>query len=806
MQYLEGETLAQHLARGALPIEQVLTFGIQIADALAKAHRAGIVHRDLKPGNIMLTRSGATLLDFGLAKTGPAVASAIAGPLEATTPAQLTTLGTILGTFQYMAPEQIEGKDADTRSDIWAFGCVLYEMLAGVPPFSGKSPASLIANILNAQPSSLLERRPPLTHTVNHIVRRCLEKDPDARWQSMADVAHELRWATTAHPVAPRASMLSVWRQPIVMFPALLLAVSTGAVALLVRGRAPAQQAALAPLKLTLVAPEGLALTPFYSNGVPHFALSPDGERIAFVASAVGRPPSLWIRDLDSRMPQEVAGSYEASSPFWSPDGQSLGFFAEGRLKTVSLRGARPMTHALVLDPAGATSNGDVILVGRGTGSVLRIPIRGGAPTEATVLRADSGGHRWPQFLPDGRHFIYTESLGSVMIAALDSLESTRLLETDSTAVYAPPGFLLFVPVRSNRLMAQAVDPASFKPIGDPREILDEVRYSGGTGYPPVSVAARGLLAYWDGTTVSTSAEWLDRRGNPLPTLSVPPERTHLAISPNGRQVAFVRQGSSASLASIWVMDASGNSSRFSFTSGGGWRPIWSANGRHVLFTSYSGKDLLLLRRAISGAEKEQVVATVPLPSVQDGFGNYYITDWSDDARTALITGTQPGSGRDVMAFSVDTGRLSPLFQTAAFEIQPRFSPDSRWIAYSSNETGRWEVFAEPFPLSGSRRQVSMDGGSQPVWRRDGRELFFLAPDGKLMAVSVTPGATDPFAGEAPKALFQARMRPTYAPWPVNYDVTPDGQRFLMNAVRPDTGPTISIVVNWKPGNAHARN
>jgi WD40-like Beta Propeller Repeat len=226
-----------------------------------------------------------------------------------------------------------------------------------------------------------------------------------------------------------------------------------------------------------------------------------------------------------------------------------------------------------------------------------------------------------------------------------------------------------------------------------------------------------------------------------------------------------------------------------------------------VLFTSYSAKDLLLLRRAVSGAEKEQLVATVPLPSSPAGFGNYYVTDWSDKARTALITGTQPGTGRDVMSFSIDTDRLSPLFQTAAFEIQPRFSPDSHWIAYASNESGRWEVFVEPFPLSGTRSQVSTDGGSQPVWRRDGQELFFLAPDAKLMAVSVTPGAPGAkFVQGTPQPLFQTRMRPTYAPWPVNYDATRDGQRFLMNAVRPDTGPTISIVVNWKLGNAHARN
>ena len=797
MQYLEGETLAERLQKGPLLVEQALQFGIQIAEALARAHRAGIIHRDLKPGNIMLTKSGAKLLDFGLAKAVPSGQAPVAVSSLPTTPAGLTVQGTILGTFQYMAPEQIEGAEADARSDIWGFGCVLYEMLTGGPPFGGKSPASLLANILNAEPPPLRERQPLVPGAVDHTVRRCLEKDPDARWQAIADVGHQLRWTLTVNPDV-RAAARPLWRQPLVYAAAACLIVAGAAVAYLAFAPAGPTTASLPTAKLTLVPPSGLTFTPFGSAGTPHFALSPDGQEVAFVASAAGRPPTLWVRRLDSRVPREIAGSAEASYPFWSPDGRSLGFFAEGKLKTIAPDGERPSILATIIDAAGATSNGEMILVGRAVGPVVRIAVGGGPISDATVMRPDAGGHRSPQFLPDGRRFIYSETRGSLMLSALDSAEATPFPDIRSTAVYAPPGFLLFV--RASKLIAQRVDASSMAPVGASRELLDQAHYAVGSGYAPASVSTGGLLAYWDGTTVSTELAWLDRQGNRLTTLPVPEWAGNVAISPDGKRVAFTRPRSDeGSGPTIWLMDASGAISRFSFASGGATRPIWSADGEYLFFTSFDGKRPLLLRRVASAADKEQSVGTVPSTGAESGgpggLGNYYATDWTRDGRTALVSITAPVTARDIAAFSSENSRVTPLFHGAAYEIQARFSPDNRWIGYASNETGRWEVFVEPFPPSGPRWQVSADGGSQPLWRRDGKELFFLAPGGQLMVARVNPGET--FVHGRPDALFEAGMRPTYAPYPVNYDVTPDGQRFLLERVRPGTGPTISIVLNW---------
>lgn len=804
MQYLEGETLADRLQKGALPLDQALQYAAQIAGALARAHRTGIIHRDLKPGNIMLTKSGAKLLDFGLAKSAPSGQAAAGFTSLPTTPAGLTAQGTILGTFQYMAPEQIDGVEADTRSDIWAFGCVLYEMLAGRRAFEGKSHASLMANILNAEPPPLPSLQPSVTSTVDHIVRRCLEKEPDARWQSMADVGHQLRWTATAEASA-RPAPRPRWRHPAVYAGALFLATAAVAALAVSRTRTPTVVSATAsPIGLTLLPPAGLTLTPFGSFGTPHFALSPDGARIAFVASAPGRAPTLWLRPVGSRAAQEVAGSDDASSPFWSPNSQSVGFFARGSLMTIGIQGERPRTLARVIDHSGATWHGDVILIGRGSDSVLRLRATAeAAPVEATVLRPDSGGHRWPQFLPDGRHFIYTESRGSVMIAELDSRGSTELIATRSTAVYDRRGSLLYV--ESNQLMAQALEPASWTPSGPHRAVLDHVRYVVGSGYPPVSVSENGLLAYWDGTTVSTDLGWYDRAGNTLPALRVPSDTSETttsnhAISPDDRHVAFSR-GSAGSAPSIWLMDvASGDTSRFSFTPAGATRPVWSADGTSISFTSIVGDRLALFRRPVSGAGKERSLGTVTFEGTSGGLiGNFYATDWTRDGRTALLSLSQPKTGRDILAYSVETGRLTPLVELEAFQVQARLSPDDRWMAYASNETGQWEVFVEPFPPSGSRWQVSTDGGSQPVWRRGGGELFFLAPDSRLMAVGVTPGAE--FVRRTPQALFETRMRPTYPPYPINYAVTADGRRFLIDSARPDTGPTISIVVNWSAAN-----
>jgi eukaryotic-like serine/threonine-protein kinase len=817
LEYLEGETLGARLERGPLSAAEAVRIATEIADALTAAHRVGIVHRDLKPGNVFLIRShagpggppDAKLLDFGLAKTTPALAQGapmdlMSMPPTVTTP--LTAHGTILGTFHYMAPEQVEGRDADARSDVWAFGCVLYEMLTGTRAFTGKSHASLIANIMHVDPPPVASRQSLVSPALEHVLRRCLEKDPELRWQSIADVGREIRWAaaqaSTGHAPARDAR---IRRRTAVWATAAAAIVAAAAAVAVMLWRPPAPPSGVPPMTLTMVAPPGLALTPFASSGAPHFALSPDGRQIAFVASAAGRPPSLWVRPLASRSAREIPDSSDASSPFWSSDGGALGFFANGRVKTIPLQGERPSTLApLTLDAAGGAWSGDVILVGHRTGPITRMPASGGAMTPATVLRPMAGrrgvqirGHRWPQFLPDGRHFIYTESSGSVMLGSLDSTSSEELLNTSSTAVYSPAGFLLFPSGSgSSKLMAQAIDPRSFKPIGAATEWLDSIRYAAGSGFPPVS-AASGVLAYWDGTTVSTAPAWFDRQGNPLPALATPSQADHIvAIAPDGRQVAYTRSAAGASNVDIWLMDSDGTTSRFSFTAGGATEPIWSRDGREVLFTSFDKGKTALFRRPASGTERERLVGIIP-DTEGSVLGNYRVTDWSADRRTALVSLPGATTGFEIAAFSFETGRATPLVHGTANEIQGRFSPDSRWIAYASNETGRWEVFVESFPPSGSRWQVSTDGGSQPIWLRDGRELFFLAPDRRLMGVPVTPGAT--FVRGVPRALFETQMLPTYPPYPVNYDVTSDGQRFLMDTVRPGTGPNISIVVSGIP-------
>ena len=798
MQYLEGETLAARLDGGPLPLDQAVQYATQIADALATAHRSGVIHRDLKPANIMLTKSGARLLDFGLARSTPAVTSTARGVSVETTPARLTAQGTIIGTFQYMAPEQIEGRDVDARADIWGFGCVLYEMLGGKPPFAGKSPASLLAHILSGEPPPLRDARPSVPRLLDRITQRCLAKDPDDRWQSMADVRHALRW-TPDDANAATAAVAPRWRRAVVYAGALLLALAAGAAIPFIRSTEPR---AVPPVKATFLPPAGLTFTPFGSNGTPHFALSPDGKRIAFVAAAAGRPPSLWVRALDSRVAQPVPDSNDAASPFWSPDSSALGFFAEGRVKTIALNGERPKVLATIFDAAGGAWSDDVILVGRGAGPVVRIPATGGPVKDATVVRPGRGGHRWPQFLPDGRRFIYTESRGSVMLAALDAPGATELRDGRATAVYAQ-GHLLFFQRAS--LVAQAVDAKSLAPIGAPRELLDDVRYAGGSGSPPVSVSTGGVLAYWDGTTVSTAPRWVDRSGRAVAAAAPGSGANPFAISPtDGRVVYGERAGPGpVTPASLWMMDPSGATSRFSFNAGGAARPIWSPDGRQILYTANDEDRIVLFRRPADGGEREVEIGNVNVPAGVGGFGNYYASDWSNDGRTALLSITEAGTSRDVVAISLPSNRVTPLFHADAYEVQARFSTDNRWIAYATNDTGRWEVVVEPFPVSGQKWQISNGGGSQPVWGRDGKELFYVAADGQMMSVRVESGAS--FRAGTPQPLFASNMRPTYAPYPHTYDVAPDGQRFLIDAVQPGTGPTISVVVNWAAASRQPR-
>jgi eukaryotic-like serine/threonine-protein kinase len=795
MPFLDGETLEQRLQRRAVNFADAIQIATQIADALARAHSIGIIHRDLKPANIMLTRTGARLLDFGLAKTRPA---APLTQLTQTQPARLTTQGTIIGTFHYMAPEQIEGADGDARTDVWGFGCVLYEMLTGTRPFDGKSTASVLANILHAPLPPVRDRAPGVSRAIDHIAQRCLERDPDARWQSMADVAQELRWAGAADESAPVA-MRSIWKQPAAYAAALLFAAGGFALSrfMLPFAAVPVDSPVM---KLAFVAPAGLTFTPFGSNGNPHFALSPDGSRIAYVAAAAGRAPSLWVQRLDSRAPQEVPGSSDAAGPFWSSDSRSLGFFSEGKLRRSGLASEQSQVLATT-DAAQGTWSGEMILLGSGVGPITRISAAGGRPSPVTTVEAGEVGHRWPQFLSDGRHFIYSPTrAGGARLGALDSTASSVLLTAVSTAVPFGSSHVLFVPPESTTLQAQELDLASLTVVGAPRDIAESVRANQGSGYPPVSVSNTGLLAYWDGTTVATALTWYDRTGATLAGLPVPNDPANFEISPDGRRLMYQRR--LAEGGGIWLMDMDGVTSRLPVSAPDASRPIWASDGASIAFTATGSGGLTLGRRALSSTGSEQVLGTFALPDRAGDTGpgrgpaNFYANDWTGDGRVALLSVTQPQTGRDILVFAADTHRVTSFVQAAGGQVQPRFSPDERWVAYTSNETGRWEVFVERFPGGGVHQQVSYGGGAQPVWRRDGKELFFAAPDGKLMSVAVTPG--DLWVPANPRALFATRVRPLYAPYPYTFDVTPDGQRFLVRDVIPQTGAVISLITDWR--------
>jgi eukaryotic-like serine/threonine-protein kinase len=778
MQHLDGETLTDRLAEGALPIEQALKTAIEIASALDAAHRAGIVHRDLKPGNIMLTKAGAKLLDFGLAKSCAPVVPGAGPSMLPTTPPTLTAQGTILGTFQYMAPEQLEGQEADARTDIFAFGAVLYEMLTGRKAFEGKSQASLIGAILKDSPpaiSTTALRAPPLLDRIVHV---CLAKDPDARWQGMGDVRRQLEWVgasgvTAATHIPPPASPRRVARFALAAVG--LVAVGAGLATLARR----AVEIPAPVLTLSLLPPADATFTPFGTVGTPHFALSPDGRRIAVVVSRTGRPPSVWIRSLDSTVAQELPGTDDASSPFWSPDGESVGFVARGKLKRIGLGDGRPEDVANIPDVregGGAWSSTGVILFHHASGPLSRIRASGGPVETATPAFKENPlfQHRWPQFLPDGRRFLYSDrQTGATYLGDLDSDEVTEIFK-GGTAVYAPPGFLLFP--RAGMLWAQTFDSKTLRPVGDPRAVVDRIGYGAGSGYLAVSASANGILAYWDGTPINGELLWFDRSGKPLPSSAGPITAPGtFSLAPDGRQIAFTRSGD------VWLLDTRGSTFRFSFT-GGAW-PIWSEDGLRLFFRT--GQQLV--ERSINGAEKDRAVGNLQFQDLP--------TDWSAKSRLVVLHTLGSATAWDIGTMSLETGMRASLLQSPANEIQGRIAPDGRWIAYVSDETGQWEVYVQPFPLTGAnKRQISVNGGSQPTWRRDGQELFFLGADRRLMAVSVEPSGA--FSHGTPQALFDTRIRPTFTPFSFNYATT-DGQRFLVNSMPEGATPTIGVITNW---------
>jgi eukaryotic-like serine/threonine-protein kinase len=787
MEYLEGETLADKLSRGPLPIDQTLRQGIEIADALDKAHRRGIVHRDLKPGNVMLTKSGVKLLDFGLAKAMAPTSSA-AGLTGLPTRAALTQEGAILGTFQYMAPEQLEGRDTDARTDIFALGCVLYEMATGHKAFAATSQASLIGAILHKDPEPISHFEPMTPRNLDRVVRRCLAKDPEDRWQNARDVALELADVSSPEesvaPARRSRTALIGW----VVAGALLLALGW----FVTTSRANRTTAAASKMRFTVPPPPGSSL-----QGM--LALSPSGETLAFVATGADGRDRLWVRPLDSLNSRALEETEGAAFPFWSPDGRSIAFFADGKLKRIDAAGG---TARLLCDAGAARggawgADGKIVFSANVGGSMNLVSDSGGLSRPLPQLTSRHGEvYRWPSFLPDGRHFLYYVGYGDANIlgayeGSVDSSETHRVApDADAAAVYAPPGYLIY---RSgDRLMSRPFDAGAMRTTGDATPIVEDVWWDGistlATGF---AVSSTGLLAYQTGGLSATHLLLYDRTGKELRSVGPPGAYFEPMFSPDGHFIAVSRGVKQrAFVTETWLADlARGNMTRLPLDPGfNSATVLWSPDGRRIAFASFPRGEVFV--RDIHSSVKPKLLFQMPAFSPLD--------DWSRDGRYILYEAIDWKTFAFDLAFrDLQTGTNRPLIATSANESGGALSPDGRWVAYLSDESGADEIFVQSFPGGSDRQQVSVGGGTQPRWRGDGRELFYVSSDRKVMAVDVRAG--ERLETGTPHALFQTRIFPLVEARN-HYDVTADGQRFVVNSRRlEDATLPITVVSGWAP-------
>jgi serine/threonine protein kinase len=794
MPYLAGETLATRLSKGPLPIDQVLRYATQIADALDKAHRRGVIHRDLKPGNVMLTKDGAKLLDFGLAKYGQAGAHATAGissvtaaPTAAAEP-ELTTHGAVLGTLPYMSPEQVEGAEADARSDVFAFGAMVYEMATGRRAFEGRSQAALMAMIIGHEPPPVSSSEPHATPLVDHLVKTCLAKDPDERWQTMADVLIQLR-LIGALPVSSLAAARPSSRGTIIG--------AAAAVATFVAGTAAGWLASSPRTDPTPATFTFDVENVGFGVGAPlQFALSPDGAHLVSVAGSE-KGSILSLRTFANQATQTLPGTDGAANPFWAPDSRSIGFFADGRLKTVDIFGAPPQSLADATRNAGGTWNHDgTIVFSTNAGPLVRVSATGGDATPLTALDESRSeiAHRFPSFLPDGQRFLYVavSSLNQesiVYVGSLMSRERTRLLASGAKALVSPSGHVLFM--RNDALMAQAFDVDRLALTGDPVTVVEPVGANIQNSAAGFTVSDTGVLAYRSRDARNRQLAVFDRTGAQVGTFGTVGFHSNPAASPDFSRVA-VRDGSTDD---IWIFDRSrGSTARFTFDRASDNAPVWSPDGQRVVFASNrSGVFDLYLKRTSEGGQEELLFQSQE-PKTPEG--------WSADGRLLLYRTQGKTTNADLWMLRLDQGRTpEPVLTGPAEEREGQLSPDGKWIAFVSSEPGSLQVFVQAFPVAGPRWQVSTDGGHQPRWRGDGRELFFLSETRDAMAVPVAPSGTALEIG-TPQRLFPTTAA-SFAERN-SWEVAPDGQRFLVNSVPVQRAP-ITVVVNWLEGVAGAR-
>ena len=790
---LEGETLRERIDDGALPARKATDFAVQIAHGLAAAHDKGIIHRDIKPENIFVTNDDRIkILDFGLAKLAQPATDEVA-QTEIETRKVHTDPGTVMGTTGYMSPEQVRGRGIDHRSDIFSFGAVLYEMISGRRAFRGDSAIETLNAILKEEPSELTSLGVNASPALERVIWHCLEKAPERRFQSASDVAFALEALSGVSDHSSKTQLISapaieepfLSRERLIWLAICLLLVGTAAAFAFEYFNRP--QSANQVIRLALAMPED-------ATSPSRITVSPDGQRVVFLAGNNEGKQFLWIRSLDTLSAKSIDGTEGAISPFWSPDSRYIGFFANRKLLKVDVDGGRPQVLCDVNESRGGawSTNGTILF--SGTEGLYRISAQGGQPMLATKVSEREEAHRWPYFLPDGRHFVFLADAATaedhhIRLGTLDSLEAPILFSAISRIAYAPPGYLLYV--NQGALVAQPFDTNTLKITSDPSTIAEHVSEVGSNHEFDFSVSNGGVLAYQSGNPIS-QLTWFDREGKKLGTVGEAGNIGSISLSPDEKHAALSMNDANGRAADVWLLDISrGSSSRLTFDPAGDGIPVWSPDSTKILFSSNrtANAQWNLYAKQASGVGDDQLV----FQSNSEKFPS----SWSPDGHYILFENWAPQAKAAIWILPAANGsEARPLLQANGFdELQPRFSPDGKFIAYASDESTRLEVYIQPFPLTGQKWQVSLNGGGYPIWRKDGKELFYATADGKLMSVDIKPGAT--FESTVPRQLFQTNMKFTDD----GLTVAPsgDGQKFLVNVyAQPTNTAPLTIVLNWQ--------
>jgi eukaryotic-like serine/threonine-protein kinase len=792
MECVEGETLAKRLEKGPLALEQVLKYGAQIADGLDKAHRSSVVHRDLKPGNIMLTPTGVKLLDFGLAKPAAPVAS-LATLSAVATQSPVTQEGTIVGTFQYMSPEQIEGKEVDGRSDIFSLGAVLYEMLTGKRAFEGKSQLSVASAILETEPVPISATKPLTPPALDHAIKKCLAKIPDERWQSAADVKHEIDWILQASAEVSTGSAAQSKKKARTGALGFVL----GAIVLVTVGEATnlfdlRHKTAGPTIRATLTLPPNVTLETMGDlAGSPQ--ISRDGQNLVFVGLLEGKQ-MLFVRPLNSISARPLTGTERGKFPFWSSDGKSVGFFADGQLKRAELAGGPPIVVASAPDGRGGTWAGDTILFAPDIYDLIyRVPASGGKPAAVTKLdRSQHTTHRWPHFLPDGKHFLYLaanhvngkEENSAIFGASIEGGEPIFIFRNNGSVVFASGHLAYF---RDGTLMAQEFEPGRMELRGDPMPLGDVLRETGNWGVM-ATASENGVLIYQSGEYQKNPIRWFDpstrKVGPALGSVAL----DDLRLSPDGNRAAVVQ--SEGPLGSLYVWNLkTGTRTRLTFGQAVN-SVIWSPDGKRVAYsaTKPGMRKAELYTKLADGSGEAQLL-------LSSGFSDDP-TDWTSDGRYIIFSRGEIGAQRVWVLPTFGDRKPSPLYPNADYDHNSaRVSPNGRWIGYVSRETGPLQLLVTSFPSGTSKWQVTSVNTSEFRWRADGKELYFLAQDGNMMAASIedSGGAFTvtgvrtmfraPFANERLRTIFDVEGNP--------------GGRFIGEVAPEGNSLPLNLVTNW---------